>query len=212
MRADLGGIEYSPTILNLSFLEEGKMTTQKFEGYQEIVQAFNSGRYRRSLEDWAEKKVKRKIAEKMAKELTTGLAGAMAGAAKEREERLRREYEEKLRKQREELKEEVRRAELLSKLKSMKLNDVPTKEIKQMMTEMGISVVGLLNRDNYLERLFGEFPELRNSGEKSRYQSSSSGTYFDSDLVFGESVVDRINSSELENLTFGELKQLAGHQ
>ena len=226
---------------------------QKFEGYQEIVQAFNSGRYRRTVEDWAEKKVKRKIAEKMAEELATGLAGAMAGAAKEREERLRREYEEKLRKQREELKakeelaqkerekreqeeklrreeeerrvfaegksrvEEKRRreaelrekrAELLPKLKSMKLNDVPTREIKQMMTEMGISVVGLLNRDDFLERLFGEFPELRNSGEKSRYWSSSSGNYSDSDLVFGESVVDRINNAKLESLPFGELKQL----
>ncbi len=99
LRNDLGGIEYAPTILNLSFLEDGKVCLQKYEGFQEIVAAFNSGRYRRTLEEWVEKKIRRKVAEKMAE----GVAGAFVEAAKEREERLRREYEEKLRQQREAL-------------------------------------------------------------------------------------------------------------
>jgi hypothetical protein len=255
LRNDLGGIEYSPTIANLSFVEDGKMTIQKYEGYQEIVNAFNTGRYRRTLEDWAEKKIKAKIAQRVKEDIATAAGLAMAGAVKEREDRLRREYEEKLRQQREEMRakeeqarkerekreeeerlrkeEEERRlfaegrirveerrrkdaeyrekrAELLPKLMEMNLKNVPTKEIKAMMMDVGISVAGLLSREDYLERLEREFPELQAKSERKTSSSTRGmGTYADSDFSRGESLVERINNAKLEQMSFGDLKQLA---
>ena len=250
LRNDLGGIEYAPTILNLSFLEDGKISLQKFEGFQEIVTAFNSGRYRRTLEDWVERKIKRRVAEKMAE----GVAGAFVEAAKEREARLRREYEEKLRQQREELRrkerqvteererreeeerkrqgeerlrrdmeelkleEQSRRKESelreartrnLAILKEMDLENAPVKEMKSLMTEMGISTAGLLNRGDYLDTLYKTFPVL----QRRRNTSESSSHGSDKDLFFpsaGKSVVQRIHSADLERMSYGELKVLAG--
>lgn len=250
LRNDLGGIEYAPTILNLSFLEDGKVTLQKYEGFQEIVAAFNSGRYRRTLEDWVEKKIKRKVAEKMAE----GVAGAFVEAAKEREDRLRREYEEKLRQQREELRRKERqvvaererreeeerkryeeeqlrkdeegkrreeesrrkeselretRARNIGKLKEMDLENAPVKEMKTLMSEMGISTAGLLNRADYLERLYTTIPSLK----RKRNESESSSVSSEKDVFIpssGRSVAQRISSANLEHMPFGELKVLAG--
>ena len=226
------------------------MCLQKYEGFQEIVAAFNTGRYRRTLEEWVEKKIKRKVAEKMAE----GVAGAFVEAAKERESRLRREYEEKLRQQREELRrterqvvaererreeeerkrheevqlrkdeegkrreEESRRRESelretrernIGKLKEMDLDNAPVKEIKALMGEMGISTSGLLNRADYLERLYSTIPSLK----RKRTESESSSHSSEKDVFIpsiGKSVAQRISSADLVHMPYGELKVLAG--
>ena len=225
------------------------MTIQKYEGFQEIVVAFNTGKYRRTLEDWVEKKIRRKVAEKMAE----GVAGAFVEAAKEREDRLRREYEEKLRQQREELRrterqvaaerekrheeerrhqdaeqqrkeedkrrrdEESRRRERelveirernISKLKEMDLESAPVREMKALMNEMGVSTAGLLNRADYLERLYSTFPFLkRRRNESGSSSHSAEKDYFIPSVA--RSVVQRINSANLQQMAYGELKSLA---
>ena len=255
LRNDLGGIEYSPTILNLNFLEDGKLSIQKFEGFQSIVDAFNSGRYRRTMEEWVQQKIKRKIAEKMAEEMASGFVlGALA--AKEREEKLKREYEEKLKREREEVRrkeqqlsqerirheeEEKRRRENeqkrkreeeerqeeeqkrlenelkekrargINKLKAMDLESAPVKEIKSIMQDMEISVVGLLDRSDYLDRLYKRVPELRpsNRSHTSNSTGSSQSSEFNLPMSPSESsLAKRIRNINLSKIAFGELKQL----
>lgn len=225
------------------------MSIQKYEGYQEIVVAFNTGKYRRTLEEWVEKKIRRKVAEKMAE----GVAGAFVEAAKEREDRLRREYEDKLRQQREELRrterqvvaerekreeeerrhkdaeqlrkeeegrrkdEESRRMERelveirernIRKLREMDLESAPVKEMKALMNEMGVSTAGLLNRADYLERLYSTFPFLK----RRRNDSGGSAQSGEKDYFIpsaGSSVAQRISSANLHQMSYGELKSLA---
>lgn len=100
LREDLGGVEYTPTILVVLFQEDRKRIA-KIEGTDKIRGAIRSGAAEALISAFIEQRVKLrmadKLAEQMAMRLALGLAVAgAAGAAaarRSREERLKEEFE-----------------------------------------------------------------------------------------------------------------------
>ena len=92
LRRDLGGVQYTPTIL-IMFFADDKTFRAKYEGEAEVRQGLGSGRIRGIIKEFLERRVKVKMAERMAEELATHVATTMT----EREKKLRQEYEDKMR-------------------------------------------------------------------------------------------------------------------
>lgn len=108
MRADLGGVQFTPTIL-MVFYGDGSVQRAKFEGTKEIGEGLNSyafsykikfdswhyppfplfsGRIKAVIKELIDRRVKLKLAERMTEQVITHLG--------DRERQIREEYESKL--------------------------------------------------------------------------------------------------------------------
>ena len=92
LRRDLGGVQYTPTIL-IIFYTDDKTYRAKYEGESEVRQGLGSGRIRGIIKEFLDRRVKVKLAGRMAEELATHVASEMS----EREKKIRQEYEDKMR-------------------------------------------------------------------------------------------------------------------
>ena len=86
LRRELGGVEYTPSFLIVSFLED-RGEIRRCEGSLEVRTAFETGKIRRDFEECLERRARIRVAENLAERLASGLAAAMQARRKQEEER-----------------------------------------------------------------------------------------------------------------------------
>lgn len=112
LRDDLGGVEYTPTILVVLFHEDTKKIC-KIEGADKIRGAIRSGAAEAIIRGFMEERVKLKMADRLAEQLALrlafGMAVAGAGAAaarRRREEEMKERFEKEMEKEVEKAKQQ----------------------------------------------------------------------------------------------------------
>ena len=187
LREDLGGITHTPTVIAVFYDDDG-MRIRSAQGVDEVRLAMRSGWFKSRIADFLEQRAKLKLAEKLAEELAgqfirSEIEERRKKARLEYEERLRREelkarleqqerqeQEEKERRDKERQREaiEIKKRELernrpkvLDELMKMDLDTARIKDIKEIMSKLGLSFVGLCERKDFLDKLKANVPELR---------------------------------------------------
>lgn len=94
MRRELGGVQYTPSFLIVSFLED-RGEIRRYEGSLEVISAFETGKLRRDFEECLERRARLRVAEDLAERLTSGLAAAMRNKEREEEARARETVEQR---------------------------------------------------------------------------------------------------------------------
>lgn len=112
LRDDLGGVEFTPTVLVVLFHEDTKKIA-KIEGVDKVRGAIRSGAAEAIIRGFMEERVKLRMADRLAEQLALRLAFGMAvtgaGAAaarKRREDELKERFEKEMEKEVEKAKEE----------------------------------------------------------------------------------------------------------
>jgi len=114
LRQELGGVEYTPSFLIVSFLED-RGEIRRYEGTADVRNAFESGKLRRDFEECLQRRARLRIADDLAERLASGLAAAMRNKEREEEARARETAEQ--RRQREAQEAAKRREEERERLK-----------------------------------------------------------------------------------------------
>ena len=191
LRDDLGGIKHSPTVIVVFYDDDG-MRILSVEGVEEVRLAMRTGRFKIKIRHFLKQRAKLKFAEELAHHSNNEMEERQKRARLEYEQKLRKERErermEELRRQQEELKrqqeeaereqkhkEELcrRRSQAMDKLMKMDLNTARIRDIKEVMSKLGIRYVGLYERKELIDELKANVPELRTKPES---QQSSSPT------------------------------------
>ena len=191
LRRELGGVQYTPSFLIVSFLED-RGEIRRYEGNLEVRAAFETGKVRRDFEECLERRARIRVAENLAERLAAGMAAAMEARRQREEERAKetpeqrraREAQEQA-KRREQAKEEEerkiqeeqksidearkaaieerkkRRPEYITQLLAMDLQKAPIKDILGVMKKLGVDPAGLLERKDLIAELRQKVPELR---------------------------------------------------
>ena len=94
VRDDLGGVQYTPTILVLFYDDDG-IARAKFEGTEEIRKAMATGILKEVIREFIRRRNRLKVAERMAEALAMQVAGMMISAEQQR--RSRSTFEERMR-------------------------------------------------------------------------------------------------------------------
>lgn len=189
LRRELGGVQYTPTFLIVSFLED-RGEIRQYEGTLEVEAALKAGKLRKDFEECLERRARLRVAEDLAERLASGLSAARARRKQEeaiqREskgtpEEMRRRWEqerERLRKEEERRKQEEqkeidearraaieecrkKRPEYVARLLAMDLNKAPPKDIIHIMNKLGVDHTGLPEREDLIAELKNSVPELR---------------------------------------------------
>lgn len=108
LRDDLGGVQYTPTVLVVLFQEERKKIAQ-IEGADKIRGAIRSGAAEALISAFMEERVKLRMADRLAQRMALGLAlsmavagaaGASAAASRKRsEDQLKEKFEREMEKE-----------------------------------------------------------------------------------------------------------------
>lgn len=94
MRRELGGVQYTPAFLIVSFLED-RGEIRRYEGSLEVRAAFETGKLRRDFEECLERRARLRVAEDLAERLASGLAAAVQARRREEEERAKETDEQR---------------------------------------------------------------------------------------------------------------------
>ena len=94
LRRELGGVQYTPSFLIVSFLED-RGEIRRYEGNLEVRTAFETGKVRRDFEECLERRARIRAAENLAERLASGLAAAMEARRKQEEERAKETPEQR---------------------------------------------------------------------------------------------------------------------
>ena len=187
LRRELGGVQYTPSFLVVSFLED-RGEIRRYEGSLEVRAAFETGKLRKDFDECLERRARLRGAENLAERLAAGLAAAVEERrkqeeakaretaeqrrAREAQEQVKRWEEEKEKRLREEqmqidearravVERRKRRPEFVSQLLAMDLNKAPIGDIKDIMKKLELNSAGLPERKDLIAELKRGVPELR---------------------------------------------------
>lgn len=115
MRRELGGVQYTPSFLIVSFLED-RGEIRRYEGTLEVKVALDTGKLQKDFDECLERRARLRVAENLAERLAAGLAAAMARRGQQvkpeakqtsaEQQRLRDETKRQLEQERERRKQE----------------------------------------------------------------------------------------------------------
>ena len=94
LRRELGGVQYTPSFLIVSFLED-RGEIRRYEGSLEVRAAFETGKLRRDFEECLERRARLRVAENLAERLAAGLAAAVEERRKQEEVKARETAEQR---------------------------------------------------------------------------------------------------------------------
>ena len=94
MRRELGGVQYTPSFLIVSFLED-RGEIRRYEGSLEVRAAFETGKLRKDFEECLERRARIRVAEDLAERLASGLAAAMQERRKQEEAKAKETAEQR---------------------------------------------------------------------------------------------------------------------
>lgn len=163
VKETVGGVVAVPTYAILDFTERS-VTVQKFEGSDSLAKGEVEACLRRIV---AERNTRTAAARMMGGVFS---AAFMAAEFEEMKERKRRQEEDRSRAAAGG--RDQTRSELIGELKSMDLQTVPIKSLKAVMTKLNISYVGCTTREDLVDLVKQEVPELHHSATGKEWASS----------------------------------------
>ena len=96
LRRELGGVQYTPSFLIVSFLED-RGEIRRYEGNLEVRAALQSGKLQKDFDECLQRRARIRVAENLAERLAAGLAAAMARRKQQEEGNAQRTGGEQLR-------------------------------------------------------------------------------------------------------------------